>query len=314
MVLNFLVGWSILDPRIFYAARLRLLTTVILVDGELGRFSFRVFNLQFRGVLGCFDRRLSHHLKCAFDWLLFNCLLRLWRPSFRQLMISMGEEAPIPVFTSPLFSEVLAAFILFTHRTCSGWGRDWGGRGLSLYNRSHWYRERLDFGLSWLLIGRRGSFDNILLLDAVVWVEMGTVVVVLIFSLPSSVSVVVLVVWLLESVLLSLVVGLIESLIVAVSALLRRVELIAASLTLILVVILVSRRLEVALALWVLLGLILVVVLGKPSVARWARVRVATLAWVDWALDQPTANSWRRVVLKFFFRGPRIELIWAHNS
>lgn len=63
-------------------------------------------------------------------------------------------------------------------------------------------------------------------------------------------------------------VGLIESLIVAVSTLLRRVELIAASLTLILVVILVSRRLEVALALRVLLGLILVVVLGKPSVAR----------------------------------------------
>jgi hypothetical protein len=85
-------------------------------------------------------------------------------------------------------------------------------------------------------------------------------------------------------------VGLVESLIVPVAALLRRVELIGNSLALVLVVILVPRRLEVALALRVLLRLILVVVLGKPSVARRARVRVAALAWVDRALDQPAAN------------------------
>lgn len=80
-----------------------------------------------------------------------------------------------------------------------------------------------------------------------------------------------------------MVVSLVAPLVKRAVALLWRVDLIVCSLTLVLIVILVPRRLEVVLSLRVLL--ILVVILRETAVARGAGIGVAAFARVNRPLD-----------------------------
>lgn len=119
---------------------------------------------------------------------------------------------------------------------------------------------------------------------------------VLIFRLPPSISLIILVILLFEpvllpiplpqmdkSIVLPLMVSLVEPLVKRAVALLRRVDLIICSLTLVLIVILAPRRLEVVLSLRVLL--ILVVILRETAVARGAGIGVAAFTRVNRPLD-----------------------------
>lgn len=168
----------------------------------------------------------------------------------------------------------------------------------------------LDFGLTYLIWWGASDFDDIFLLHAGIGIELITKGIGLILRLPSSIFIIMLIVRLFESILLSMIVRLIVSLVEYVSVLLRRVELIANSLTLVWVIVLVSRRLEVILT---LRELALVIVLCESSVTGRAWVRVTAFTLVYRALDQPTADACWGVVLEFLFGGLWNEFICAKH-